>query len=225
MTGERLATPASTPIMRGRRSTSWTIPANTQWVLAFDTIDEDTDGMSNPLGTVNLTGTVAKTSGVNTLTGTGTAFSTELLVGQQIQVGAEIRTVQTITSATALTVDVNWGTSLSGATAARMLSDHFTAQRAGIYSPSVAILWPTAGSGYRELVCVSGSGTSNTASTVGAEDRPVTSSSLWTNVTFRPVRLAPGDFVRFEVWQNSGGSLAVTVGSYYPSGHLVRMGA
>lgn len=61
------------------------------------------------------TGTIAATAGAATVTGAGTAFDTELAVGDLIyHAGSDqLRMVTVITSATSITVDTDWDTTIA----------------------------------------------------------------------------------------------------------------
>lgn len=226
MTGQPLGAPPPDPIVKLGRltdSVARTLVANLQYALTWDTEAEDTDAMIDLTATANLTGTVA-TNGTTTLTGTGTSFTTELLVGHEITVNGQTRRVTGIGNNTSLSVESAFSGSASGLPAVRLLNDRITAKTAGVFIPQLTVLWPSNASGYRELIAYTGSGSSGATGTlIDAEDRPVPGAfALWTNVAFRPVRLAVNDFVRFDVWQNAG---AMTLIANTRKASLLRVGA
>jgi hypothetical protein len=64
-----------------------------------------------------ITGTVTVTAASKTVAGSGTAFDTECHVGELIAVGTQVREIQSIASATSLTVSLAFDTTSAGATA------------------------------------------------------------------------------------------------------------
>jgi hypothetical protein len=64
-----------------------------------------------------ITGTVSVTAASKTVTGSGTAFDTECHIGAKIIVGTQVREIQSIGSATSLTVSLAFDSTAAGATA------------------------------------------------------------------------------------------------------------
>lgn len=80
------------------------------------------NGGASGAESVTITGTASITSATTALTGTGTAFTTELAVGDKFTVGAEYLTVDTIASATALTVTTAASGTIAGGSLVRIQS-------------------------------------------------------------------------------------------------------
>ena len=69
-----------------------------------------------PTTTVTLTGSIDVTGTNVNVPGSGTAFNSELSIGDEIVVSGETRIINAITSDTAATVSVSWGSDLANDT-------------------------------------------------------------------------------------------------------------
>jgi hypothetical protein len=172
-------------------------------VIGWDTELFDTDGMHDPRF-ATLTGTIAKTAGQNNLVGTGTLFTTELSVGDPIRVGGEVNVVASITSNTAATVRSNWSTTASGQTYTR---DNTLVQikTPGVYRLSASIDFSNSsisGTNRRLYLRVNG--------VIVAKDSRIPHTTDYTYLQVnKDIRLAAGDIVDIQAYQDSGGSLTV----------------
>lgn len=224
MTGQPLAGNPQRPACHVYTSANVSYASGAQTPVQFDREKIDTDNMHST-STANLTGTVAKTSGQATLTGTSTLFTTELAVGDAIFVpdagvsgwiAGEFAVVIAIASDTSLTINKNWGSTISGQTA-RHAAEAVVFRTYGLYWVHVGVAWAlSGGAGTRRTFELgrNGSWPNYVEDIVNPEYAPAPAGSTVISAGSL-VQASAYEFVVLSPFQNSGLAVNVLAAHYY----------